>query len=56
VGKVKWTWGLPMYTTGRRLDKEGLVKMSFIYTLNHLSILWTGKPATKHYSDVRIDA
>ena len=55
VGKVKWTWKLPMYTTGRRLDKEGLVKMSWLYTVNHLSILWTGRPATKHYSDVRID-
>ncbi len=56
VGKVKWTWSLPMYTSGRRLEKEGLIKMSWLYTLNHLSILWTGRPATKKYSDIRIDA
>lgn len=55
-GKVLWTWSLPMNTSGRRLAKEGLVKMSFIYTLNHLSVLWFGKPATKRYSDIRIDA
>lgn len=53
VGKVYWTWKLPMYTTGRRLVKEGLVRMSFLYTLNHLSILWKGRPATMHYTDVR---
>lgn len=53
VGKVKWTWKLPMRTTGRRLAKEGLVKMSFIYTLNHLSVLWRGKPATRAYTDIR---
>ncbi len=56
VGGVLWTWRLPMYTTGRRLEKEGLVRMSWIYTLNHLSVLWTGKPATQKYSDIRIDA
>lgn len=56
AGKVKWTWRLPMYTTARRIEKEGLVKMSWLYTVNHLSILWTGRPATKKYSDIRIDA
>jgi glycosyltransferase involved in cell wall biosynthesis len=55
-GKVKWTWALPMHTSGRRLEKEGLVKMSWLYTINHLSILWLGKPATRQYSDIRIDA
>jgi glycosyltransferase involved in cell wall biosynthesis len=55
-GKVKWTWALPMHTTGRRLEKEGLVKMSWLYTINHLSILWRGKPATHKYSDIRMDA
>lgn len=55
-GVVKWTWRLPMFTSGRRLAKEGLVKMSWLYTINHLSILWRGKPATMQYSDIRIDA
>jgi glycosyltransferase involved in cell wall biosynthesis len=53
VGRVRWTWGLPMYTSGRRLAEEGIVRMSFIYTINHLAILWLGRPATAHYKDVR---
>jgi glycosyltransferase involved in cell wall biosynthesis len=53
VGRVLWTWKLPMYTSGRRLEKEGLIAMSWIYTINHLSVLWLGRPATQHYSDVR---
>lgn len=53
VGRVVWTWKLPMYTTGRRLEKEGLVRMSFLYTLNHLSVLWTGRPATRKHTDIR---
>ncbi len=52
-GRVKWTFGFPMYTSGRRLEKEGLVRMSLLYTLNHLWVLWTGKPATTHYTDIR---
>ncbi len=52
-GLVKWTWALPMHTSGRRLEKEGLVKMSWLYTINHLSILWRNKPATQNYVDVR---
>ena len=55
VGKVKWTWGLPMYTSGRRLQKEGLVRMSWLYTINHLSVLWTGRPATRDYTDIRVE-
>ncbi|OGC86263.1 hypothetical protein A2949_03045 [Candidatus Adlerbacteria bacterium RIFCSPLOWO2_01_FULL_54_21b] len=52
-GRVLWTWRLPMHTSGRRLAQEGLVRMSWLYTINHLAILWTGHPATKHYTDVR---
>ncbi|MSR70690.1 glycosyltransferase family 2 protein [Candidatus Kaiserbacteria bacterium] len=54
-GRVLWTWGLPMYTSGRRLEKEGLVRMSWLYTINHLAILWTGRPATQKYSGIRIE-
>ncbi len=53
VGRVLWTWRLPMYTSGRRIEKEGIVRMSWIYTINHLSVLWTGKPVTMKYTDIR---
>lgn len=55
-GKVLWTWRLPMYTSGRRLRKEGIVKTGFTYALNFFSVSATGRPATKEYSDIRIDA
>lgn len=53
VGKVKWTWALPMYTSGRRLAEEGLWRMGVRYALNYFSILFTGRPWTAHYTDIR---
>ena len=55
-GKVLWTWKLPMYTSGRRLCREGIVRVGFTYALNFFSTSITGRPATKKYSDIRIDA
>ena len=53
VGKVKWTWGLPMKTSGRRLEKEGVFKTAGTYTLNFFWVTFRGKPATVDYTDVR---
>ena len=53
VGQVKWTFGLPMYTSGRRLEKEGIFRTAGIYTLNYFWVTFFGKPYTKEYSDVR---
>lgn len=53
-GKVKWTWKLPMYTTGRRLRKEGIVKTGLTYALNFFSVSLLGRPATSAYTDIRI--
>lgn len=55
VGKVKWTWSLPMYTTGRRLAAEGLFKMGIKYSLNYLSITFRGRPMHYEYTDIRPD-
>ena len=55
-GRVLWTWNLPMYTSGRRLRKEGIVRTGFTYALNFFSTSITGRPATNKYSDIRIDA
>lgn len=56
VGRVEWTWKLPMYTSGRRLNEEGMLRTAWVYTLNFFHVHATGKPATKKYSDIRIDA
>lgn len=53
VGVVLWTWRLPMYTSGRRLKEEGLVRMSLKYSANYLWMTFFGKPFSKTYIDVR---
>jgi len=53
IGPVKWTFKLPMYTSGRRLEGEGVFKTAGTYTLNYLWVTFFGKPFTKNYSDVR---
>lgn len=53
LGRVKWTWKLPMYSSGRRLRTQGLVRTSWRYTLNHLTIIFLKRPATLEYTDIR---
>jgi glycosyltransferase involved in cell wall biosynthesis len=53
VGHVKWTFKLPMLTSGRRLEKEGVFKTASTYTLNYFWVTFRGKPATKDYTDIR---
>lgn len=52
-GKVKWTWRLPMYTSGRRLAHEGVLRAGYTYALNFFAVSFTGKPATREYTDIR---
>jgi glycosyltransferase involved in cell wall biosynthesis len=53
IGKIKWTFKLPMYTSGRRLADEGLIKMGWKYAVNYLWTTFRGKPFTKKYTDIR---
>jgi glycosyltransferase involved in cell wall biosynthesis len=53
VGKVKFTFSLPMYTSGRRLTKEGLLIAGTRYAINHFWVLLFKKPFTKTFKDVR---
>jgi cellulose synthase/poly-beta-1,6-N-acetylglucosamine synthase-like glycosyltransferase len=53
AGKVKFTFSLPMYTTGRRLKEEGVLASGLRYSLNYFWILIFEKPYSKKYSDVR---
>jgi cellulose synthase/poly-beta-1,6-N-acetylglucosamine synthase-like glycosyltransferase len=55
IGPVKWTFKLPMNTSGRRLEKEGVFQTAGTYTLNYLWVTFRGKPYTKDYSDIRPD-
>jgi glycosyltransferase involved in cell wall biosynthesis len=53
VGKVIWTFDLPMHTTGRRLKEEGIVTMGLKYAINHIWPIFFSKPFTKEYIDIR---
>jgi glycosyltransferase involved in cell wall biosynthesis len=53
VGRVRWTWKLPAYTSGRRLQKEGVVVMSLRYTINNIWMFWFDRPFSKQYKDIR---
>ncbi len=53
-GKVRWTFRLPMYTSGRRLREEGLVATGVRYAMNFLWISFRGIPFTKEHADIRL--
>jgi glycosyltransferase involved in cell wall biosynthesis len=55
VGEVRWTWSLPMYTSGRRLRKEGLLRMGARYAINFCWVNFFGRPYTSHYIDIRAE-
>lgn len=53
VGRVKFTFDLPMYTSGRRLAKEGVVMTAIRYAINHVWVIFFKKPFSKKYNDIR---
>jgi GT2 family glycosyltransferase len=53
VGKVKWTFSLPMYTSGRRLQKEGLFRTGYTYAMNYLWSTFFKRPFSEAYTDFR---
>jgi glycosyltransferase involved in cell wall biosynthesis len=52
-GKVLFSHTFVMPTSGRRMRKQGFLKIAGIYFINYFSIVFSGKPATKGYEDVR---
>jgi GT2 family glycosyltransferase len=52
-GDTRFTYDLPMYTSARRLKKEGIVKMGAKYAANYFWTIIFKKPLTKNYQDVR---
>lgn len=53
VGPVKWTFRLPMMTSGRRLKAEGVFRTAATYVLNFFWVTFVGRPKTKEYTDIR---
>ena len=55
-GFVKFTFRLPINSSGRRLADEGVLATGWRYTLNYLWVSFTGRPYTRTSTDVRKDA
>ena len=53
VGRVKWTFRLPIYSSARRLIGEGLVRVGLRYALNYFWVTFRGRPLTRSHTDVR---
>ena len=53
VGPVKFSFNLPVLSSGRRLAKEGVFTTGYRYALNFFWILIFKRPFTKEYKDVR---
>lgn len=52
-GHVKFTFGLPICVSGRRLKKEGLVKSGAQYIINYFWVIFWKKPFSKKHRVVR---
>ena len=52
-GKVKFNFLYIIYTSGRRLNGQGLFKTAMIYISNFTSEAFFHRPVTKKYKDIR---
>ena len=53
VDNVKFTFDLKMYSSARRLKKEGMLTIAARYTINYLWTTFRKKPFTEKYIDIR---
>jgi cellulose synthase/poly-beta-1,6-N-acetylglucosamine synthase-like glycosyltransferase len=53
VGKVRFSFNLPILASGRRMAKDGVFITGWRYAINHFWVLAFDQPYTKEYSDVR---
>jgi glycosyltransferase involved in cell wall biosynthesis len=56
VGPVLFTLKLKMFTSARRLNKEGILRMAFRYSLNYFWTTFFKRPYTQEYVDIREQA
>lgn len=53
IGTVVWTFKLPIYSSGRRVREEGLLRTGLTYAINFFSVTYRNAPATQEYNDIR---
>ena len=53
VGKVRFTFRLKMFSSSRRLKKEGILRTAWRYTVNYFWVTFLQRPYTQEYRDIR---
>jgi glycosyltransferase involved in cell wall biosynthesis len=53
VGRVKFSFKFQIYTSGRRLKQEGIVRMGMRYALNHIWTLIFKRPFTVKVKEIK---
>jgi len=53
VGEVRFTFGLKMFSSARRLKKEGMLTMAGRYAINYFWTTFFKRPFSNEYVDVR---
>jgi len=53
VGRVKFTFDLKMFSSARRLKREGMLTIAVRYTINYLWTTFRKRPFTEEYIDIR---
>jgi len=52
VGKIKFTFKLPIFASGRRIKEEGIIIMGARYFINHIWAVFFKKPFTKSVNEI----
>jgi GT2 family glycosyltransferase len=53
IGMVRFTFGLKMFSSARRLKQEGMLTIAARYTINYLWTTFRKRPFTEEYIDIR---
>ena len=53
VGKVRFTFALKMFSSARRLKREGMLTMAARYSINYLWTTFLKRPFTDEHIDIR---
>jgi len=52
-GKIKFNMKLNLFSSARRLEKQGVLKTTWLYLVNYLYVTVKNKPHTNEYKDFR---
>ncbi len=53
IGKVRFTFDLKMFSSARRLKKEGMLTTAMRYSINYFWTIFLERPFSSDYADIR---